>query len=43
MKIALVQRNYTVGDLCGNAEKIAGAVREASAAGAELLCGRIAR
>src|ERR1017187_938341 len=37
MKIALVQRNYTVGDLCGNAAKIAGAVREAGAAGADLV------
>ena len=37
MKIALVQRNYTVGDLCGNAAKIAGAVREARAAGADLV------
>ena len=37
MKIALVQRNYTVGDLGGNAAKIAGAVREARAAGADLV------
>lgn len=37
MKIALAQRNYTVGDLCGNAAKIAGAVREARAGGADLV------
>ena len=37
MKIALVQRNYTVGDLCGNAAKIAEAAREAGAAEADLV------
>jgi NAD+ synthase (glutamine-hydrolysing) len=37
MKIALAQLNLTVGDLAGNAEKIAAAARDAKAAGASLL------
>jgi NAD+ synthase (glutamine-hydrolysing) len=36
MKIGLLQLNYTVGDLKGNAEKILSAVRLAAASGAEL-------
>ncbi|MFQ3612782.1 MAG: NAD+ synthase [Cyanobacteriota bacterium] len=36
MKVALLQLNYTVGDLSGNAERIRQAVQEVAAAGAEL-------
>jgi NAD+ synthase/NAD+ synthase (glutamine-hydrolysing) len=37
MKIALAQRNYTVADLTGNAERIADSVRQAHAQGADLV------
>jgi NAD+ synthase (glutamine-hydrolysing) len=37
MKIALAQRNYTVADLAGNAERIADSVRHAHAQGADLV------
>ncbi len=37
MKIALVQLNVTVGDLAGNAAKIAKSVRQAQALGADLV------
>lgn len=36
MKIALLQLNYTVGDVAGNAQRIAAAVRQAVRDGAEL-------
>ncbi len=36
MKVALLQLNYVVGDLSGNAERIRQAVEEVAAAGAEL-------
>ena len=36
MKIALIQRNYTVGDLQGNAARIAESTRQAGAQGASL-------
>lgn len=36
MRIALLQLNFVVGDIEGNGQKIAGAVREAKAAGADL-------
>ncbi|MGQ9838541.1 MAG: NAD+ synthase [Cyanobacteriota bacterium] len=36
MKVALLQLNYVVGDLSGNAERIYQAVQEVAAAGAEL-------
>jgi NAD+ synthase/NAD+ synthase (glutamine-hydrolysing) len=37
MKIALLQQNYVVGDLYGNAHKIAEGVWSAAKAGAELV------
>jgi NAD+ synthase (glutamine-hydrolysing) len=37
MKIALLQQNYVVGDLYGNAYKIAEGVWSAAKAGAELV------
>lgn len=36
VKVALLQLNYTVGDLSGNAERIRAAVEAVAAAGAEL-------